>query len=328
MNQLVGDAAGFSVGHTVESHTKGIWLCSEAVEAMTATGEVVQMLFMDSEGLGATDKVSGARLWPTTARPRSRHCLPPLPTTAPPSPAPAPYLPLQNIQHDTTVFSLAALLCSTLVFNATGTIDESSIAQLGFIANLTKHIRLRSNNSATGGAGAAAAAGGAASGAGDAADASGGGDAASAGTGSDFGRFFPSFVWVLRDFLLALIDEDGAEMSPDDYMEAALEEQAGYDKDTMVSGGHRRRYPCSDAFGDDDGWVPVSTGCANGRDHFCCRRPTSSFSVSLLPSFLARVCVFGCLRACLHAAGPQQDPADDQVVLPRPPLLHARAARR
>lgn len=56
MNQLVGDAGGFAVGHTVESKTKGIWLCREAVTATTAAGERVSMLFMDSEGLGASDK--------------------------------------------------------------------------------------------------------------------------------------------------------------------------------------------------------------------------------------------------------------------------------
>lgn len=56
MNQLVGDAGGFAVGHTVESKTKGIWLCREAVEATTTGGEPVSMLFMDSEGLGASDK--------------------------------------------------------------------------------------------------------------------------------------------------------------------------------------------------------------------------------------------------------------------------------
>jgi hypothetical protein len=34
---------------------------------------------------------------------------------------------LQNVQHDTTIFSLASLLCSTLIFNGGSTIDEASI---------------------------------------------------------------------------------------------------------------------------------------------------------------------------------------------------------
>ena len=64
MNQLLGDRAGFSVGHTIASHTKGIWLCHEAVPAVTASGEKLSMLFMDSEGLGATDKVRRSRSLP------------------------------------------------------------------------------------------------------------------------------------------------------------------------------------------------------------------------------------------------------------------------
>jgi hypothetical protein len=165
MNQLVGDAGGFSVGHTIESKTKGIWLCREAVEAETPSGERVSMLFMDSEGLGATDK---------------------------------------NVKHDTTIFSLAALLCSTLIFNGGSVINEDSIQNLGFIANLTQHIRVRSAHGAEG---------------------------ASVGSGKDedtledFNRFFPSFLWVLRDFGLALVDDDGSPVTADEYMEGALQEQ-------------------------------------------------------------------------------------------------------
>lgn len=57
MGQLSGGAA-FAVGHTIESHTKGIWICGAPVQAVTDDGETIDVLFMDSEGLGATDKVS------------------------------------------------------------------------------------------------------------------------------------------------------------------------------------------------------------------------------------------------------------------------------
>ena len=40
----------------------------------------------------------------------------------------------QDPQHDVTIFSLAVLLCSTLIYNEQGAIDEDSIASLGFIA--------------------------------------------------------------------------------------------------------------------------------------------------------------------------------------------------
>ena len=72
------------------------------------------------------------------------------------------------------------------MFNGSNTIDEISIQTLGFIANLTKHIRLKSS--------ATAAATGA------------GGDVAEDSL-EDLNRFLPSFVWILRNFTLELRDE-------------------------------------------------------------------------------------------------------------------------
>ena len=67
--QLVGGGGGegFSVGHTVASHTKGIWLCGTAVSG--GADGTLPVLFLDSEGLGATDKVRSfaARACWTTA---------------------------------------------------------------------------------------------------------------------------------------------------------------------------------------------------------------------------------------------------------------------
>jgi hypothetical protein len=66
------------------------------------------------------------------------------------------------------------------MFNCQRTIDEASIQTLGFIANLTKHIRLKATS-----------------------------DAASAreDTLEDYQQFLPSFVWIIRDFSLRLEDE-------------------------------------------------------------------------------------------------------------------------
>jgi hypothetical protein len=38
---------------------------------------------------------------------------------------------------------------------------------------------------------------------------------------------FPSFLWVLRDFALRLVDADGAALTPKQYLESALREQKG-----------------------------------------------------------------------------------------------------
>ena len=64
LSQLCGGgaaSAAFGVGHTVESHTRGIWMASSMVPARTAAGASVDVLFLDSEGLGATDKVRARR---------------------------------------------------------------------------------------------------------------------------------------------------------------------------------------------------------------------------------------------------------------------------
>ena len=75
LNQLAGTKGAFGVGHTVESHTRGIWLCAPGVVGTTAEGEEVDVVFMDSEGLGSTERV---RTPPKSA--------------PPPSPLPAPAL--------------------------------------------------------------------------------------------------------------------------------------------------------------------------------------------------------------------------------------------
>lgn len=38
---------------------------------------------------------------------------------------------------------------------------------------------------------------------------------------------FPSFLWVLRDFALRLVDADGNKITPKQYLEGALREQKG-----------------------------------------------------------------------------------------------------
>lgn len=43
----------------------------------------------------------------------------------------------------------------------------------------------------------------------------------------DLGDYFPSFLWVLRDFSLKLEDENGNEISSKMYLELALKEQKG-----------------------------------------------------------------------------------------------------
>jgi Guanylate-binding protein, N-terminal domain len=51
-------------------------------------------------------------------------------------------------EHDSRIFSLATLLCSVLLYNSVGAIDEEAVQSLAFIANLTRHIQMKSGSGA------------------------------------------------------------------------------------------------------------------------------------------------------------------------------------
>jgi hypothetical protein len=164
LSQLSDSPGVFEVGHRTQSCTQGIWMLNQPVSVTLESGQQCDAFFMDCEGLGAIDKHS---------------------------------------EHDTRLFAMAALLCSCLVFNSHGTLDESSLSQLGLIANLTKHIRMRSDIDQD------------------------------EEQDMDWSGVFPSFRWVLRDFMLNLVDEYGDELSPNAYMEKALQPIPGFDSETL-----------------------------------------------------------------------------------------------
>lgn len=45
--------------------------------------------------------------------------------------------------------------------------------------------------------------------------------------------YFPTLLWIVRDFHLELVDEDGSPITNDEYLESALKEQIGYSKEIM-----------------------------------------------------------------------------------------------
>ena len=134
--------------------------------------------------------------------------------------------------YDTRIFALATLLCSTLAFNSLGSIDENAITSLSFIANLTQSIKLRAQDSSR-----------------DSLSSTNAGDQNDHGASPDsqdedaleFHKFFPSFIWVVRDFALDLVDEDGYEISPDEYLDQALAPQTGnFDAEVIERNNIRR----------------------------------------------------------------------------------------
>jgi hypothetical protein len=44
----------------------------------------------------------------------------------------------------------------------------------------------------------------------------------------EYAKYFPSFMWVVRDFTLQLVDQEGEMISPKDYLEKALSNQKGF----------------------------------------------------------------------------------------------------
>ena len=104
---LLNRSGGFSVGPSINPCTKGLWMWSKTIPAHTPQGKPLNVLIIDTEGIGATD---------------------------------------EDHNHDNKIMTLAILLSSYFIFNSMGTIDESSIQSLSFIVNITKNIQQKNGS--------------------------------------------------------------------------------------------------------------------------------------------------------------------------------------
>ncbi|XP_061452586.1 guanylate-binding protein 1-like isoform X2 [Rhineura floridana] len=105
-----------------------------------------------------------------------------------------------NTANDSWIFVLSILLGSTLVYNSVGTIDQYALEKLHYVTELTKHIKVKRTLTKS----------------------SGGEEEGS----DDFLRFFPTFIWAVRDFSL-LLKLNGKPISEDEYLENALKRIQG-----------------------------------------------------------------------------------------------------
>ena len=158
---LLGRSSGFDVGPTTNACTKGLWVWSKPIQGYTPEGEPLNVLIIDSEGIGSLD---------------------------------------EDNNHDVRIFSLVLLISSFFLYNSLGSIDESALQSLSLVVNLTKHIQIKSNQ---------------AKGLEDI-------DA------EEYAAYLPGFLWVVRDFALQLLDQDGDPITAKDYLEKALKEQKGF----------------------------------------------------------------------------------------------------
>ena len=142
---------------------------SEPIPFENSRGEKMQLLVLDTEGIGGTKSTS---------------------------------------EYDTRIFSLAVLLCSTLIYNSLGSIDERAVSNLSFVANLSQHVQVKANQGGDGNEGESASL-------------------------EALASFFPSFMWVIRDFALDLVDEDYNDITEQDYLENCLKQKDGFSRDIL-----------------------------------------------------------------------------------------------
>lgn len=101
----------------------------------------------------------------------------------------------EDQNHDTRIFLLALLLSSYFIYNSMGTIDENALQTISLIVNLSNKIRIKEHEMST--------------------------------DVNKIPEYFPSFLWVVRDFSLKLIDSIGNQISSKQYLEKALDNIKG-----------------------------------------------------------------------------------------------------
>jgi chromosome segregation ATPase len=177
---ILNRGSGFGVGPTINPCTKGIWIWGKPLKGQTSEGEIVNLLVIDSEGIGALD---------------------------------------ESAEHDARIFSLAILLSSCFIYNSVGSIDENALQNLNLVVNITKNIHLKSKGN-------------------EDVDA------------DEYSQYFPSFLWVVRDFALQLVDQDGEPMTAREYLENGLQPQKGFSE--TVENKNRIRRMIQSFFKDRD----------------------------------------------------------------------------
>ena len=84
------------------------------------------------------------------------------------------------------------LLCSLLIYNSVGPIDENALSNLSLIVNLSQNLQVKKGEWTL--------------------------DA------EEMAQYFPSFLWILRDFALRMEDQDGNMITQKKYLENSLKD--------------------------------------------------------------------------------------------------------
>ena len=106
----------------------------------------------------------------------------------------------EEINHDTKIFLISILISSLFIYNSFGTIDEVALNNLSLILNLSKSLKIRNNSNSLN---------------------------ANDNDEEEMAKYFPSLLWILRDFALKLEDNEGNVITAKQYLENALIKQKG-----------------------------------------------------------------------------------------------------
>ena len=101
----------------------------------------------------------------------------------------------EEINHDSKIFLIAVLISSLFIYNSFGAIDENQVNNLSFVLNLSKTIKIKSISIED--------------------------------NEEELAKYFPTLLWLLRDFSLKLEDKNGNVITEKQYLENALEELNG-----------------------------------------------------------------------------------------------------
>lgn len=109
---------------------------------------------------------------------------------------------------DMIIFSISVLISSTFVYNSIGNIDEQALEDLSLVCKLTQHIHVKSSQGVS--------------------------------SGDVYSQYFPKFIWALRDFCLQLVDDEGRQITPAQYLENCLVPAAESSEESKAKNEVRR----------------------------------------------------------------------------------------
>jgi hypothetical protein len=109
LNNIILNKRSFEVGNTVNACTRGIYIHNELEVWETESGEQINVVVLDSEGLASTD----------------------------------------NAANDPQIFTFLLLLSSMVIYNVSGAIDATALQNLNLVTNLSKSVRIQCDRDAT-----------------------------------------------------------------------------------------------------------------------------------------------------------------------------------